>query len=220
MADAIVLNNEFLDGIIKDNLKERRIIINGEINEDLVEYAMIWILKWNREDAELPLTPTSRKPIEILLNTPGGNVSEGFALCNIIENSVTPVHITTLGMAASMGAYIAMSGTKGERKCYEFSTFLIHSGSMVVGGNSNDVESTVKYYTDTKADIEQFIYKHTNITKELYKEHQKDEWYITSRLSDTISCGKSCFIRSFDDNNLVIESRIRRACGKFSDIIS
>jgi ATP-dependent Clp protease protease subunit len=182
LADVLVANNsEFFDKVFEDNLKERRIIINSEVDESLVEMAMIWILKWNKEDEGKPID--MRKPIEILCNTPGGSVQDGFVLCNIIENSETPIHITTLGMAASMGAYIAMCGTKGYRKCYEFSTFLIHSGSLVVGGNSNDVESTVKYYSEMKADIEKFAYKHTKITKEMYKEHQKDEWYITARLA-------------------------------------
>lgn len=180
MAEVMVAqNNDFFDKVFEDNLKERRIILNSEIDESLVELAMIWILKWNKEDKDLSIE--DRKAIEILCNTPGGNVSDGFVLCNIIENSITPIHITTLGLSASMGAYIAMSGTKGFRKCYEFSTFLIHSGSMVVGGNANDVESTVKYYADMKADIEQFIYKHTNIDKSTYKEHQKEEWYLSAR---------------------------------------
>jgi ATP-dependent Clp protease protease subunit len=140
---------------------------------------MLQILKWNDEDKDK--TPEARQPIEMILNTPGGNVGDGLVLCNIMENSITPIHITTLGTAASMGAYIAMCGTKGKRRCYEFSTFLIHSGSMVVSGNSDSVESTVKYYSDMRKDIEQFIYKHTSIDKDTYKQYQKDEWYLTAR---------------------------------------
>jgi hypothetical protein len=104
-----------------------------------------------------------------------------FALALVFLRGYPEYMDTTLGMAASMAAYIAMCGTKGQRKCYEFSTFLIHSGSMVVAGNSDSVESTVKYYSDMRKDIEQFIYKHTNIDKDTYKSHQKEEWYLTAR---------------------------------------
>jgi ATP-dependent Clp protease protease subunit len=146
MGEAVVSNtSNFFDKVFEEHLNDRKIIINGEITEDIVETAMLQILKWNEVDMDK--LPEARKPIRILLNSPGGNVSEGLVLCNIIENSKTEIHITTLGTAASMGAYIAMAGTKGHRKCYEFSTFLIHSGSMVVAGNSDDVESTVLYYS-------------------------------------------------------------------------
>lgn len=161
------------------NLKNRNIIINQDICDNLIEYAIMPILNWNIEDADIE--PNQRQPITIYLNTAGGAISDGFALCNIIEQSKTPIHIVTLGMAASMGAYIAMSAPKGNRKCYEFSTFLIHAGSIVLAGNTNDVESTIKYYTDMKKDIEAFIYRHTKISKELYKKMQKEEWYLSSK---------------------------------------
>lgn len=180
MKEVVVSNvSEFFDKVFEEHLRDRKIIINGEISEDIVETAMLQILKWNEEDRGK--IPEARKPIRILLNTLGGNVSEGLVLCNIIENSETEVHITTLGSASSIGAYIAMSGTKGCRKCYEFSTFLIHSGSMVVAGNSDDVESTVLYYSQMRKDIEKFVYKHTKIDSDTYKQHQKDEWYLTAK---------------------------------------
>jgi ATP-dependent Clp protease protease subunit len=180
MGDVMISNGStFFDKVFEEHLEKRKVIINGEITEDIVETAMLQILKWNDEDKDK--TPESRQPIELIQNSPGGNVSDGLVLCNIIENSITPVYITTLGTAASMAAYIAMCGTKGKRKCYEFTTFLIHSGSMVVAGNSDEVESTVKYYSDMRKEIEQFIYKHTKIDKDTYKQHQKEEWYLTSR---------------------------------------
>jgi ATP-dependent Clp protease protease subunit len=180
MAEVMIQNGlSFFDKVFEEHLEKRKIIINGEISEDIVETAMLQILKWNDEDKDK--TPESRQPIELILNSPGGSVNDGLVFCNIIENSITGIHITTLGTAASMAAYIAMCGTKGKRRCYEFSTFLIHSGSMVVSGNSDSVESTVKYYSDMRKDIEKFIYKHTKIDKDTYKQYQKDEWYLTAR---------------------------------------
>jgi ATP-dependent protease ClpP protease subunit len=51
---------------------------------------------------------------------------------------------------------------------------------MMLGGTADAVESTVKYYSDTKKDIEQFVYRHTDISQEEYKEHQKEEWYFNA----------------------------------------
>lgn len=184
LMEQMILPNKAVEKMHKDFLAKRCLILNEEIAEDLVEKAILPILVWNQEDEGID--EDKRKPITIYINSPGGSVSDGFVLCNVIETSITPVHIITLGMAASMGGYIAMSGKKGNRKCYPFSTFLIHSGSMMVGGNSDAVESTVKYYMDTKKDIAEFVYRHTNISQADYKEHQKDEWYFNAEMAKTL----------------------------------
>jgi ATP-dependent Clp protease protease subunit len=169
----------FIDRMYVNCLNERKIIFNDEVGELMVEKVIMPILLWNEEDKDLPIE--NRKKITLYVNTPGGQVPDGFSACNVIETSTTPIEVITLGMAASMGAYLAMSGTKGLRKCYSFSTFLIHSGSMMLSGNTNDVESTVKYYKDMKVDIEEFIYRHTKISPETYKKFNKEEWYINAK---------------------------------------
>ena len=182
MSDIILESggNSFIERVFEEQLKKRKIIINEEINSDIVERAIIQILNWNAEDDESDIPVNKRKPITLYINSPGGEVGIGFVLCNVMENSKTPIETITLGLSASMAGYIAMAGTKGMRKCYPFSTFLIHSGSMVVGGNANDVESTVKYYSDMKTDIANFIYKHTKIDTDTYKQYQKEEWDLAS----------------------------------------
>jgi ATP-dependent Clp protease protease subunit len=177
----------FYDRMHRDYLEQRKIIINDDINNFLVESAILQIIRWNEIDDQNNTPLENRQVITIYVNTPGGDIGIGFVLCNVIEHSKTPIKIITLGQASSMGAYIAMSGHKGLRYCYPFTTYLIHSGSMVVSGNANDVTSTVKYYTDMKDDIASFIYKHTKITPKLYKAQQKEEWLINAKLGKKLS---------------------------------
>ena len=176
---SVVIAPNFIDTTFESNLKNRKIILNEEISSDVVEKVIMQIINWNEEDKDIPIE--NRKVITIYINTPGGSVSDGFVACDVISSSKTPISTVTLGMAASMGSYLAMAGHKGLRYAYPFSTFLIHSGSMCLSGGASEVESTVKYYTDMKADIADFIYKHTKISKQLYKKMQSSEWYLSSK---------------------------------------
>src|SRR5690606_8254410 len=97
--------------------QDRIIVLNDEVDDHLVERVILQILKWNREDKDVPVV--DRKEISILLNSPGGDVYLGLVLVEVIKKSVTPITVTILGMAASMGSLIAIAGHK--TLAYEYS---------------------------------------------------------------------------------------------------
>jgi ATP-dependent Clp protease protease subunit len=175
---------EKLSGVIYDfsemefinHLKERVIIINEDVCDILVERVILQILKWNREDEVKPVE--ERKKIEILLNTPGGDVYLGLVLCEVIKKSVTPVEVTILGMAASMGSIIAMAAHK--TKAYEYSNILIHDGSTFLVGSSNKVKDHMKFQELKDKQIKDFIIANTKITEEKYDEMADREWWLTA----------------------------------------
>lgn len=80
--------------IIKKYLHDRRIIINSEINDDLLEEVCMMILKWNSEDKNLPVN--SRKKIFVYINSDGGDCILGNQILSTIEYSKTPV--VTIGL--------------------------------------------------------------------------------------------------------------------------
>jgi len=181
MAIAVNSGTSFIESVFEKNIEQRKIILNEDITSDIVEKAIMQIIKWNEEDDANGLEGADRKRITMYINSSGGEVNIGFCLCNVMENSKTEIETITLGTSASMAAYIAMAGTKGLRKCYPFSTYLVHAGSMVVGGNANEVEDTVKYYTDMKTEIAKFVYRHSKITPATYKKKSKVEWFFSSK---------------------------------------
>lgn len=73
------------------NLKNRKIIINDQIDAGIVETVMIPLLEMDNDG--------TGKPIEIILNTVGGSLFDGAALCNIIDNLKTPTTITVMTYA-------------------------------------------------------------------------------------------------------------------------
>jgi ATP-dependent Clp protease protease subunit len=161
-------------------LEDRRIILNSEVDDFLLERVAIQIINWNREDTGKSVE--ERKEIEIILNSPGGDVYLGMALCAVIEKSETPIAITVIGNAASMGALILVSGAKhGRRRAYEFSNVLFHDGSTVLFGSSNKVKDHVKFQEEKDKQIRDFIIRNTNITEEKYEDMRDREWWLTAK---------------------------------------
>lgn len=70
------------DEIVKNHLNDRRVIINQEITDDLLENVCLMILKWNSEDKNLPTK--SRKKIYIYINSDGGDCVLGTQILSAI----------------------------------------------------------------------------------------------------------------------------------------
>jgi ATP-dependent Clp protease protease subunit len=159
--------------------QNRILVINEPIDEAIVVHDYILpILRWNEEDDDLGLSVDERKPITLYLNTPGGDVFIGLILAEVIKKSTTPVHITVLALAASMGGVILMAGHK--RSAFEFSNVLIHDGSLGLHGSRNKVKDNMKFYDAKDEQLKKFILTNTKITEEKYKEMDDREWWLTA----------------------------------------
>ena len=157
------------------NLKNRKIIINDQIGADIVEMVMIPLLDMDNDG--------TGKPIEIILNTVGGSLFDGASLCNIIDELKCPTTITVMTYAYSMGSIILMSGKNNPnvtRKCYPFSTALIHGGSAYVGGTASQVKDYFKFNEKFEKRIADFIVSHTNLTEDDYAAIERYEAYMDS----------------------------------------
>jgi ATP-dependent Clp protease protease subunit len=173
---------DFIEYTFYKNLEKRKIILNEEVTDGLVERVIVQILNWNEDDKDTPVD--GRKEIEIILNSPGGDVYLGMIICSVIEKSETPIKITTLGMAASMGALILISAAKhGKRYGYEFSNILIHDGSTALFGTSNKVKDHVKFQEEKDNQIKNFILRNTKITEEKYESMKDREWWMSAAVA-------------------------------------
>ena len=158
------------------NLKNRKLVINEDISEASIETIVLPLLEMDNDG-------TGEK-ITIYLNTNGGDVSVGLTICNIIENLKTPTDIILLSNAYSMGSLILMAGYNNPnvtRKCYPFSTGLIHSGSTYIGGQSNAVKDFFNFNSKYEEMIKDYIISHSAISEEEYIEMERFEWYLTSQ---------------------------------------
>lgn len=156
-------------------LKNRRIIINDQISQDIIEYAVIPLIDMDNDGSGLP--------IEIYLNTVGGEIYNGFALVSAIQKLKIPTTIRIIGMAASMGILIAMASHNNPNVktiCGEFSVGLIHSGSQYMEGSTHAVRDTFKFSEKYEERIKQYILSHTKIDEEMYNKIERQEFWMDS----------------------------------------
>ena len=156
-------------------LKERKILINDIISENTIEKVVMPLLRMDNDG--------SGKKITIYINTNGGSVYDGLVLCDIIEQLKTETEVIVLGYAYSMGSIILMSGKNNPnviRKCYPFSTALIHGGSAYISGSSSQVKDYFKFNEKFEKRIADFIVSHTNLTEDDYAAIERYEAYMDS----------------------------------------
>lgn len=177
MEDLLLALNEddtIYTEIIKTNLSERKLLINTEISDALIERIVLMILKWNKEDKNLPVE--KRKKIILYLNSIGGDVCSGNAIIDAITTSKTPVITVALGQCASMCSYILMAGS--ERICFPHSIVLLHDGSSGYCTTSNKGRDIQKYYDSLDSKISEFVKTHTNMTDEYLESIKDRELYL------------------------------------------
>jgi len=185
-------NDKFL---IEDNI-DRRLYINCEITNALIELVVYHILRFNRLDQDIP--PEHRKPIRIYINSPGGVVSDGYGIIDAILASKTPVHTINLAMADSMALLVFIAGHK--RFTMPHAEFLLHSGSTASSGISNAVKDQIEFESiQVEGMTKQFVLEHTNIDDELYENKRRFEWYFLAEEAKRIGVadyivGKDCDI--------------------------
>lgn len=154
---------------------ERKIIINEEITKDLIESAVIPFISMDNDG--------TGKPIEIYLDTVGGEIYPGFNLVDQIEKAKTPTTIHILSRAVSMGLLIAMAGHNNPNVktiCHPFSIGLLHSGSQYLDGTAHAVKDTFNFTQAYEKKIKDYVISHSNISEELYNTVERVEYWMDS----------------------------------------
>lgn len=155
-------------------LKKNRIFyIDYEIDISILEIQREIILI-NMEDINIPVE--KRIPIKILLDCPGGLLSETMSLIASIKMSKTPIYTINMADAYSGGAMILMAGHK--RYAMPYSKAMIHTGSSGLGGTYEQVESQSKKYKKEIETMGKFIMDNTKIDSKLYKKNKAIDWYM------------------------------------------
>lgn len=155
------------------NLSKRRIIINEEIGDDLLEMAILPLMEMDEDE--------TNEPIEIMISTIGGEIYNGFALVSVIEKLKTPTTIHIMAMAASMGILISMAGKNNpnvKTVCHEFSVGLLHSGSQYMEGSAHAVKDTFDFSQHYEEKIRDYILAHTKIDENLYEKIERKEYWM------------------------------------------
>lgn len=113
-------------------LKERVIFLVGPINDQMANIVVAQLLFLESENPD--------KDIALYINSPGGSVSAGMAIYDTMQFIKPDVSTLCTGLAASMGAFLLSSGSKGKRFSLPNSRIMIHQPLGGVQGQASDIE--------------------------------------------------------------------------------
>ena len=170
---------------IKENLKNRVLIFNDEVNDNIIENYILHIFKWNREDKDID--PSKRKKITLIINSPGGDCMIGFGgMVNCIEQSKTPVVAVGIGLVASMAFHIYI--TCKERYAFKDTILLMHDGEQSAASSGGKFKDIARFFENMDNRTKQHVLKYTNIDEEFYDDHQDREFYIYADDAKELGC--------------------------------
>ena len=134
-------------------LKDRIIMLHGEVNDHSASLVVSQLLFLEAEDPE--------KDIYLYINSPGGVVTAGMSIYDTM-NYVRPDVVTIcMGQAASMGALLLSSGTKGKRFALPHARIMIHQPLGGAQGQATDIEIHAKKILRMKKELNEILAKNT-----------------------------------------------------------
>jgi ATP-dependent Clp protease protease subunit len=119
-------------------LKDRIIVLSGEVTDDATSLIVAQLLFLQSEDAE--------KDIHFYINSPGGSITAGMSIYDTMQLITPDVSTVCMGMAASMGSFLLMAGAKNKRFALPNSQILIHQPS--IHGNLQGQATDIKIHAD------------------------------------------------------------------------
>ena len=135
-------------------LKERIIMLSGEITDDLATLIVSQLLYLSSVD--------SKKDISIYINSPGGSVTAGMAIYDTMKLIDNDIKTICVGLAASMGAFLLAGGTKGKRYALPNSEIMIHQPLGGAKGQVTDIEILTKRLLLTKKNMNKILAQNTD----------------------------------------------------------
>lgn len=134
-------------------LKDRIIFIGEEIDDHLASIVVAQLLFLEAEDA--------KKDISIYINSPGGSVTAGMAIYDTMQYIKPEISTICIGMAASMGAFLLSSGSKGKRFALPNAEIMIHQPLGGVRGQASDIKIHADWMLRTKAKLNEILAANT-----------------------------------------------------------
>lgn len=150
-------------------LKDRIILLNGEINDDTATIVTGQLLYLDQENPG--------KDINIYINSPGGSVSAGLAIYDTMKYINSDVSTVCMGIAASMGAFLLAGGTKGKRFILPNAEVMIHQPLGGAQGQCTDIQITANHIQRTKERLNRILAENTGHTMdEITTATDRDNW--------------------------------------------
>lgn len=152
-------------------LNDRIIMLCDQVNDTTASLVIAQMLYLEGQDPE--------KDIDLYINSPGGSISAGMAIYDTMKYIKCDVSTICIGMAASMGAFLLSSGTKGKRFCLPNSEVMIHQPLIGggVGGQATEIKIISDHIIKTRENLNRMLADNTGRSiEEIARDTERDNY--------------------------------------------
>ena len=150
-------------------LNDRIIFLGEEVNDTTASLVVAQLLYLEAQDPD--------KDIQMYINSPGGSVTAGMAIYDTMQ--YIKCDVSSIGMPASMGAFLLSSGTKGKRIALPNAEVMIHQPSAGTQGKVTDMEIDVEHFLKIKQRLNKILSENTGKPVEQVKaDSERDHWMV------------------------------------------
>lgn len=130
-------------------LEDRVVFLNGEVNSTTANLVIAQLIYLEAKDPN--------KDIALYINSPGGTVTDGFAIYDTMQYIKCDVSTICVGMAASMGAFLLAAGAKGKRYALANSEIMIHQPLGGTQGQATDIQIQADHILQLKKKLTKIL---------------------------------------------------------------
>ncbi|HLQ40245.1 MAG TPA: ATP-dependent Clp endopeptidase proteolytic subunit ClpP [Tetragenococcus sp.] len=153
-------------------LKDRIIMLSGQVTDDLANSIIAQLLFLDAQDSE--------KDIYLYINSPGGSVTAGLAIYDTMNFVKADVQTIVMGMAASMGSFLLTAGKKGKRFALPNSEILIHQPLGGAQGQATEIEIAANHILKTRDRLNHILAERTGQPLEVIEKDTDRDNYMTA----------------------------------------
>ena len=158
-------------------LDDRIIFLSEEVNDTTASLVVAQLLYLEAQDPD--------KDIQFYINSPGGSVTAGMAIYDTMQYIKCDVSTICIGMAASMGAFLLSSGTKGKRIALPNAEIMIHQPSAGTQGKVTDMEIDVEHVLRIKRHLNEMLAATTGKSVEqVSADTERDHWLTAAEAKE------------------------------------
>ena len=158
------------DSIFNRLLKERIIWLGDQVTDELANMISAQLLLLAAEDPD--------KDIYLYINSPGGSVTAGMAIFDMMQYIKPDVATVGMGLAASMGQFLLTAGAKGKRYITPHTRVLMHQPLGGVQGTATEIRINADLILQMKEELSALNAKHTGKSVEqILEDSDRDRWF-------------------------------------------
>lgn len=156
-------------------LNDRIIILSEEVTDATASVIIAQLLYLEAQDPD--------KDIHFYINSPGGSVTAGMAIYDTMKYIKCDVSTICVGLAASMGAFLLSSGTKGKRIALPNAEIMIHQPSGGARGQATDIQIQAARIARLKKKLNQILAENTGKPIEVIERDCERDYFMTAEES-------------------------------------